>query len=364
MVSIKNEIVSAIYPAYDEESYDLGNPFIEAIPKISNLHWSIITSYPNYLKKDNILPAEIKAHEVQNLHRLFVGLSFQKDLFAHLTLIIETAYFKRNPLFPEFREVLAKNNILDQTDLNGSLGRLIGVKGSGKSSTVLKILSYYPKVIKHICYREIQFYVHQVVWIKLDAPPDGNVQGLYFNLLKYIDNLLSTNYCAKLYRQSLSKEDLHHTVLRVLFFHGLGTLVIDNIQYFSLGRLDEKIQVANFINELCKLGMTVLLIGNETAHGLLFEHLLSSKIAFDLSWTKMQFDEEWEKFIRNLLKYQWTDQYTDYSIDLSLTFYEESGGILDTAKKLYQLCQYKAIELGEKVISPNLVIRVSHELIK
>lgn len=56
---------------------------------------------------------------------------------------------------------------------------IIGCSGSGKTTTMNKILRYYPQVIEH---RELG--LKQIVYLKIDCPHDSSLKNLCSNFLE------------------------------------------------------------------------------------------------------------------------------------------------------------------------------------
>ncbi|WP_234911717.1 ATP-binding protein, partial [Vibrio anguillarum] len=66
---------------------------------------------------------------------------------------------------------------------------LIGCSGSGKSSTLERILATYPQVIYH---EKHNFF--QLSYLKIECPNNGSQQSLCLNFFREVDKRLSTNY--------------------------------------------------------------------------------------------------------------------------------------------------------------------------
>lgn len=61
---------------------------------------------------------------------------------------------------------------------------LIGCSGSGKSTTLNRILATYPQVIFHEKYN-----FTQIVYLKLDCPHDGSLKNLCYHFFRAIDEV-------------------------------------------------------------------------------------------------------------------------------------------------------------------------------
>ena len=125
------------------------------------------------------------------------------------------------------------------------------------------ILSLYPQVIYHSQYDQQAFSRVQVVWLKLDCPFDGSVKGLCLNFFQAVDNLLDTQYYLNYARRGRSTVDeMLPQMARVASIHGLGVLVIDELQHLREARSGGSNKMLNFFVQLVNtIGMPVVLIG-------------------------------------------------------------------------------------------------------
>ena len=89
----------------------------------------------------------------------------------------------------------------------------IGASGSGKTTTINRILGNYPQSIYHSKYN-----FTQIVYLKIDCPHDGSLKSLCMHFFREIDRVLNTNYERKYgqkrhsrlrkKRKRIKKEDL------------------------------------------------------------------------------------------------------------------------------------------------------------
>src|SRR2546429_9949842 len=95
----------------------------------------------------------------------------------------------------------------------------------------------------------------------------------------------------------------------------------------------------------------------------------------DLIWDRMQNDQEWQKFVKKLLRAQYTrkkvgpdDPATSPSQNdssgnppktLTDVLYDESQGITDLAVKLYIFAQERAIDSAKEIDNERVIRRVA-----
>lgn len=108
----------------------------------------------------------------------------------------------------------------------GSLA-LFGVSGVGKTTSVNRVLSFFPPVIRH---QQLRGSNLQVVWIKIDCPPDGSINQLFHWILLEYDRLLGTRYAKEVGRDA-RLDQLINKVAAVAKHHYTGVIVIDEVQF-------------------------------------------------------------------------------------------------------------------------------------
>ncbi len=340
-----------------------GNPFIEALP--------LFGEKEDIFRRMRIRPIYEEQHRHYTLEerllllgygrRFFEPLSMNFDLARRLDGMLRHGYVGRNPLCLEsYREAREK---LDQTiqnpfgmdlPLDFNLGlTMIGISGIGKSRALERACALYPQVIQHHWYRDRRFTWTQLVWFKLDCPPDGSIIGLGTNFFLQIDRILGTTYFQNYgIRNKPSLPVMAAFMNTVAFNHSLGVLIIDEIQNLRRKRdpemLDFLIQLDN------EIGVPIILVGTPAAEEILSGDLRRARRASgqgEMRWSRMQNDVEWRYFLESLWRYRYVQKQSDLSDELAQTLYYESQGITDLAIRLYFFAQRYAIVTGEECIT-------------
>ncbi|MCM3341601.1 ATP-binding protein [Paenibacillus sp. MER TA 81-3] len=350
----------------DQEIPDYrNNPFIEALPPIFEEEDVAvqIRKYPDYDERKRKSGKQTRLHLVQQISDYVEPLPSHFLVEQRLSRLIRHGYKARNPFSPAvvrqfhigFKEVLEGG--LDSTGGNIAGVRstaagfaILGVSGQGKTTAVESSLLLYPQVIHHLTYKEQPFIRKQIVWLKLNCPFDGSLKGLCFNFLQSIDSILGTNYYRKFATKGTSVDMLIPILAHIATLHGLGVLVIDEIQFLSFLKSGGAEKMLNYFTQLINtIGVPVVLVGTFKAMKLLsgsFSQARRSTGQGDLIMDRLSEGEEWDFFLHALWKYQWTATETPLKPHLSKKMYELSQGIVDIAVKLYMLAQWQAIEDG------------------
>lgn len=355
------------------------NPLIEALPPIYEIQKVVenLAVYPVYSNEERKLDNHYRIHMIQRLFQVFQPLPFHIDLESKVSRALRQGYIIRNP----FRSELAKsfnkefdltnnlrfesNNLVKQT---ASGFTLIGISGSGKTSSLERILSMYPQVISHSSYKGISFSMYQLVWIKLNCPFDGSVKGLCIEFFSEVDRLLGTNYHKKVISSRPSTNVMMSMITQIVRNSSIGCIIIDEIQHLSLGKSGGTEKMLNFFVTLVnQVGVPIIMVGTPNGMAALQSQFRISRRGAgqgDLVIDKIPSDKTWDLLINSIWQYQWTRKETALTKELSDAFYDESQGIIDILKKLYAMVQIKAITSGKEEITVNLIKQVANESLK
>jgi len=372
--AIKAEYKEQVIPDYT------GNPFIEALPPIYSTGEVIerISIYPPFSDKERLLEKQYKIHLVQRLFQCFQPLTIHLDLESRLSRIIRQGYLARNSFDPKYRHnFINSNSVINNMnhDLNhnelfrstGASLTIIGISGIGKTTAINRILSLYPQVIIHSKYKDKNFSMYQITWLKIDCPHDGSLKGLCVEFFLKIDSILGTNYYQKFGQGRLSVNTMLPAMAKIAINIGLGLLIIDEVQNLNEARSGGADKMLNFFVGLTNLGIPNVLVGTPSAMSILqskFRQARRGSGQGDLVWDRLKNDENWDLLMNAIWDYQWNRNVTILDKKISDTLYEESQGITDIAVKLYAMSQIRSMMSGTEVITSELIQSVAKENFK
>jgi len=144
---------------------------------------------------------------------------------------------------------------------------LTAITGLGKSTLVERVLSVLApqQVIVHSANKDCGWSVlTQVAYLIVNAPSNATMRGLFAAIIGALDTLLSTTYAADLKRQKNLDEAMVF-VAKVLSFHRVGLLAIDENQASTLAENVWGDEFVQYFLGLMNLGIPVLLVGNPLA---------------------------------------------------------------------------------------------------
>jgi hypothetical protein len=391
----RGRIVKASYSESSIPGYK-GNPYIEALPSIWSKEEviSLLQRYPEYQEEHRAWPTELRVHLIRSVLKFFEVLPRHIDLEQRISCTIRTGYEARNPRLPdawrqirdkveslksalasqegaEIEELLADFSLQPaDPEMTATGFAFIGISGIGKTTSLKNILAQYPQVIIHSRYDDEDFHRVQVVWLKLECPFDGSIKGLCLNFFQALDSLLGTNYYEHYGRKGRATVDeMLQSMARVSLLHGIGVLVIDEIQHLNEAKSGGARRMLNFLVQLVNtVGMPVIPVGTYKATPILggeFRQARRSAGQGDLFWYAMKEDDTWQLFLESLWMYQYTKSPCLLTPELSHTLYDLSQGITDLAVKVYMLAQVRAITRGDdESLSDALIRSVAYDSLR
>lgn len=352
-----------------------GNPFIEALPSVLTTEEAMrrLTRLLPYQEQECQLPLELRLHCPQQVLHFLQPLPIHIDLEQRFSRMIRGSYQSRNPVAPQFWQGLKAN--LQQfttaprptTAMTGFT--ILGLSGVGKTTALEAILDLYPQVIVHSCYHGRPLTCLQIVWLKLNCPFDGSAKGLCLNFFQALDGLLGTDYSLNYARRGrASTDEMLPCMARVAAVHGLGVLVIDEIQHLTEAHSGGAQRMLNFFVQLVNtIGMPVVLVGTPKAQAVLtseFRQIRRGSGQGDLVWDRMHLDAVWQLFVESLWHYQYVHQRAPLTPQLSATLYDVSQGITDFAVKVFILAQIRAMTSGHETLTVDLLRSVAYDSLR
>lgn len=376
--------IHAIYKETGVSAYS-GNPFIEALPPLQESVDSAASLRSTMLFNADDLqkPRVVRAHNICRIaDEYFQPLGAHMLLSERVSLMIRGGYVGRNPKTGDLQRHLQNGYERVQSgDLNAfrfeeakSTAQsmlLIGCSGSGKTTSLERILVTYPQVIYHA-----DFNFEQVVYLKVDCSHNGSLKEICLNFFRALDKALGTNY-EKTY--GLKRRNGIETLLALMAqtanAHALGLLVIDEIQHLSRSRSGGSQEMLNFfVTMVNTIGVPVMLIGTPKARDIFEADLRSARRGAGLGaifWEPMsqghpeKKNPEWVAFTNNLWKLQLLQNrdvlLTDEIRDV---WYDLSQGVMDIVVKLFVLAQLRALALQKERITPGLLKQVYKDELK
>ena len=377
---ITDDWPEAVYTEQIDPDY-VGNPFIEALPPIRDDGEAIeaMQRIVRVTKAEIQLPAIHRIHMLKRINTFMQPLEANVELFHRISADVRGGYVARNPTSPKFvrdlTEASAELTRLAKEMATPGLGRvkagtrqrigvgssltLIGTSGVGKTTAVEAVLRCYDQVICHSAIRGPIAAVYQLVWLKLSIPADGSIKALCIDFFAAVDELLDTGY-TRLYVGSHATVDKLIVVMgRVSFIHGLGLLVIDELQNLNVansGGAEKMMNTFKFLRDVMKV--PVLSIGTPEAIAVLSGDLQVARRNSGLEpMLRMKLDDEFRLFCRSLFDAQFLREPAAPDEETIAKLHWLSQGIADVVVQMFVAAQRYALSSGVETIAPSMFDR-------
>lgn len=384
-MTLPSGMVTAVYQATGIPKYQ-GNPLIEALPPIPGRKQLIVgLSETLDLRPSEIfLDGQTRIHIIaQLLDGFFQPLARHIELESKISIMLRQGYVGRNIATGDLSAHLQngyeriksgdlKAFRFDHVESTAKSLAFIGCSGSGKTSSLNRILATYPQMIHHPEHNFIQ-----IVFLKIDCPHDGTLKSLCHNFFREIDSILGTDYVRRYGEKRHGVEAMIALMSQLANTYAIGVLVIDEIQHLNLGQAGGAERMLNFFVTLVnEISVPVVMVGTPKARpvfetdlrsarrgagfgSILWEPLLKPAAGESIDRT------EWGAFTKRLWKYQWLTKASDsMSDDLRDLWFDLSQGIMDVVIKLFVLSQIRAVVTGTERITPNIMKKVYHDELK
>jgi hypothetical protein len=370
-----------------EDPAEAGNPFIEALPPV----WSrkeVLEGLSRFLDTDGFerlrqARPEVRLNALYQIRHYYQPTLRDLDLALGMVSTIRSGYLNRNPVGINFVSTL-KRGIAALADPGHdrdpeaiATGMAVtGVSGVGKTTSVRIALECFPRVIRHREYDGSPFLRHQVVWHKVNCPKQGGVIKLCKDIITSIDRLLGETYARKHGIRRLSNEDLELALIAVVNAHGIGLLVIDEIQNLMRASPTNRAVTLTFLTSLMNgLGVPLLFVGTKDAEPIIGDAVPTSRRTAGgfHSYPRFGLDDNFELFMSGLWMYQLVDDPVEFDTRKPddpgrrrgerppwvVLFFLYCRGIPDIAVKLFVETQRRALtdsmRGGRNTITADLV---------
>ncbi|MGI1672180.1 MAG: ATP-binding protein [Neptuniibacter sp.] len=350
----------------------IGHPFIESLP-IFKQPSEIIQALNNSVvigQSEKLDSREVRLNSLRKLKEHFIALPRDGMLWGVLQREITSVYLGRYKADPNhYRKLLnCQTPICVGPDgYKPSFMVLKGASGAGKTTSINRVLSQIPQVIRHTNYNGYPFQTNQIPWIKIDCPHNGTHKPILIDIISQIHSLLGQD-SKKPKMSRINAETLLSYVTAMFATQGVALLVIDNTENLVSVSEGKRMQLLNFLFNLYeKTGVFVVFIGTPEIESVIASELRAHRRSIEQDvprWTSLS-DRDWQRFIESLWSVQLTQNQTSLTDDLNELMREFSLGLPGIARPLFTKVQDEAIRMGHsgsgEIITPSLLSRVANE---
>lgn len=351
-----------------------GNKFIEALPPLRSEEDLV----NGMLRDPGVLPADRALSSFERNHLIrAIPNSFMQPLTDHVTLatevsgMIRAGYLTRDPSSPRFLAQVGAALLTERdesqlpSEVSGYGMAVIGVSGTGKSTAIEAVLRGYPAVIYHPNLSGPLRSTFQVTFIKITCPIDASPITVCRSFFSELDCKLGTNYHFLNTGSRSTLESMRDEMKRLCFIHGVGVLVIDEIQNLSRAKSGGAHALLKFFLTLRDvLKVPLIVIGTEEAMPVLGNSMqLARRHAGRPLFNRMEDGVEFELFCDALFSAWYLQKPLEDPKTFRKSIYYFSQGIADIAIKMFVLAQSRALLEGREFISLDMLQTVYDELL-
>lgn len=353
------------------------NPYLSALPALATMRERAdeLRVAPHYSAQERSLRPVERRFALMRLSRIFIPAPRHIRFAEGLDMLLHSGYEGRDPSGMGFAARAGKiarrrqaGTLLAPRPASGSGGAgngfLIGAPGMGKTRTIEHSLRRYPQVCDH------PGLPRQICWMKLECPSRGSIRSLCIQFFDELSRLVgNTDYRALYGHRKASEDTMMSDMALAASFHGLGILVIDEIQH--IGRISgEEHGLMTFLTQLTnQLAIPVVFIGTLSVLPQVQRTARMARRSVGPAcalWEPRRDDPDWRRLLEEVWRYQWTEEVNPLTEELAATIYDCTGGIIDLMVKLYLAVQLRLIyrseirgSTGGEIITPEFVRRVA-----
>lgn len=378
--------VIKVKAAYQNHNYgETGNPFIECLPPDIPREEDLMNEFdyfPELPENLAFLDIEERLDLLNLIEDIRIPILSQINCARQIQSLIRTAYKGRNPvLLEDLKRCREREEDITSANFMRKVKRkpiittkrtktFLGVSGAGKTTTALTACGMYPQVIEHTFYNGETFNREQILYLHVECPSSGDLKSFINNIIHEFDRVLDNDtHYTNLY-SDMNINDKILSIGNLIDLHGLGLLMIDEIQNLTNRSEGKKLhsQITMMIN-IWKI--PILFIGTPLACSLFNSEFRSNRRMGDTSMklerlneSMLESGEDFDTFLAGLWEFQVTKNYTELTQELSQMFYEKTQGIVDLIKLLFERVQSYVIRdpmNEEETITEPIITRVFEE---
>lgn len=322
-----------------------GNPFYEALPVLKPYSSIDYTVLPQIQPLGPDEDEDLRMEQVLELDDIRIPYSFQKDVLQAFKSVLHRAAKEKMQMVSEGTcTVVANDKEIEQsfssvTSQRGDVGNgfcLVGFPGSSKTTTIQKVVSMYPKVIKLNFKDGSSTTMCPIVTATCEV--NGNLSTVLESIAAGMDTSLGNNtehYCLKMVKKESSLEAKANAVANLFVVYNVMVLVLDEVQEMVMNNKSSSFRTIAAIVNKSKCGLVT--VGTQEALYKLYNEWYTGDRAGDTIDTSVACRD------RNLViaalsvlfNYQWFNEKVELTNDIVNTFIDCTGGSIRKIKSLY-----------------------------
>lgn len=323
----------------------MGNDiYIPPMKQLDELEESL-SYFPAYDEEIRKHSSSERIIALNSIYKVFFPFPMSKEIYTRLYLSLSHSMSKKRT-----REatIQAYNNH-NATFLEGIIGSadcmtIIAEGGVGKSRSVGRAIEIIGDglIELHTPYQKI------VPFLSVQCPFDSSVKGMLLEILRRIDECLSTDFYESATRKKATTDVLIGLVSQICLMH-IGVLIIDEIQNIA-----KNTNGKNIIGCLTQLinssGISIVMVGTPDIKPFFQSNFFLARRTVGIEYGPLGYDDVFKSFCKKLFSYQFTKNKSTISESIINFLYEHSNGITAVVVGLLHDSQEIAIVDGTETI--------------
>lgn len=305
---------------------------------------------PKYDRKICLADASIRLRALSDIYSIYVPSQMSSEIYSKLYLSLLHSMQKKEEKIA-VRQRYENNSVRPLSD-SGILGgadsyTIVGISGIGKSCTINRAISLITENRVYECTRP---YCKIIPCLIVQCPFDSSVKGLLLEILRKIDEKLSTEYYSNAIRSRSFTTDILIGTVSTLALNHIGLLIIDEIQNVVNSKNGK-----NLIGMLTQLinnsGISICMVGTNESTVFFEQAMQLARRSLGLQYNRLDYDQYFHDFCSVLFRYQYVKKKTELTSAILRWLYEHSAGVISVVVSLIHDAQEIAILGGIEEIS-------------
>ena len=311
---------------------------------------SALEVLPDYDESIRELDAATRLMALSDLYKLYLPSQMSVEIYSKLYLALLRSLQKKQTSLA-IQQQTQNYRAIRQQSYSGIIGgsdsfTIIGASGIGKSTAISRAISLITgnKVI------EVEEpYTTIIPCLVVQCPFDSSVKGLLLEILRKVDENLSSKYYENAMRVRATTDMLIGSVSQIALNH-IGLLIVDEIQNVVNSKHGKSL-VGALTQLINNSGISVCMVGTPES-ALFFEQAMQlARRSLGIQYGNMVYDTYFEDFCNVLFSYQYVRNEGTLTPGIMEWLYEHSAGIISVVVSLVHDAQEIAILSGKESLN-------------
>ena len=311
---------------------------------------STLEVLPDYDESIRDLDAATRLMALSDLYKLYLPSQMSVEIYSKLYLALLRSLQKKQTSLA-IQQQTQNYRAIRQQSYSGIIGgsdsfTIIGASGIGKSTAISRAISLITgnKVI------EVEEpYTTIIPCLVVQCPFDSSVKGLLLEILRKVDENLSSKYYENAMRVRATTDMLIGSVSQIALNH-IGLLIVDEIQNVVNSKHGKSL-VGALTQLINNSGISVCMVGTPES-ALFFEQAMQlARRSLGIQYGNMVYDTYFEDFCNVLFSYQYVRNEGTLTPGIMEWLYEHSAGIISVVVSLVHDAQEIAILSGKESLN-------------